>query len=107
MGEDEAERPFVNENNVIMYLDMIHEKVIELKGVEQFLVRYCRTLLYSHLYNSKLDQRGSFMFPPFFQDFKKGVGPAAAAAAAAAQGYGLITPLPPPTSTGKHSIGSR
>ena len=33
----EQERPFVNENNVIMYLDMIHEKVLELKGVVQYL----------------------------------------------------------------------
>jgi hypothetical protein len=27
----------VTENNVIMYLDMIHEKIIELKGVNQYL----------------------------------------------------------------------
>ena len=37
-GEDRTpERPFVTENNVIMYLDMIHEKVIELKCVNQFV----------------------------------------------------------------------
>ena len=31
------EKPFVTETNVIMYLDMIHEKVIELKCVYQFV----------------------------------------------------------------------
>ena len=37
-GEDRTpERPFVTENNVIMYLDMIHEKIAELKGVAQYL----------------------------------------------------------------------
>ena len=29
------DKPFVTEANVIMYLDMIHEKVIELKCVNQ------------------------------------------------------------------------
>ena len=33
-GDDDDEN-FVTENNVIMYLDMIHEKIIELK-VRQF-----------------------------------------------------------------------
>ena len=37
-GEDTTPtRPFVTENNVIMYLDMIHEKIAELKGVAQYL----------------------------------------------------------------------
>jgi hypothetical protein len=27
----------VNENNIIMYLDMINEKIVELKGIVQFL----------------------------------------------------------------------
>ena len=31
------ERPFVTENNIIMYLDMIHERLIELKCVAQFV----------------------------------------------------------------------
>ena len=35
--ERPPERPFVTENNVIMYLDMIHEKIIELKCVAQFV----------------------------------------------------------------------
>ena len=26
------ERPFVNENNIIMYLDMVNERTVELKG---------------------------------------------------------------------------
>ena len=29
------ERPFITEANVIMYLDMIHERVLELKGDER------------------------------------------------------------------------
>ena len=38
-GHDERapERPFVTENNIIMYLDMIHERLIELKCVAQFV----------------------------------------------------------------------
>ena len=31
------DRPFVTENNIIMYLDMIHERLIELKCVAQFV----------------------------------------------------------------------
>lgn len=33
----EPERPFVNENNIIMYLDMVNERCIELKGIGQFV----------------------------------------------------------------------
>ena len=33
----EPKRPFVTDNNIIMYLDMINEKIVELKGVIQFL----------------------------------------------------------------------
>ena len=36
-GGKEKARPFVNESNVIMYLDMVHEKIIELKGVKQYM----------------------------------------------------------------------
>ena len=35
--QEEPQRPFVNDNNIIMYLDMINEKIVELKGVVQFL----------------------------------------------------------------------
>ena len=35
--KEEPKRPFVNDNNIIMYLDMIHEKIVELKGVAQFI----------------------------------------------------------------------
>ena len=28
----EPERPFVNESNIIMYLDMVNERSVELKG---------------------------------------------------------------------------
>ncbi|XP_059086891.1 coiled-coil domain-containing protein 63-like [Tigriopus californicus] len=35
--DQEPERPFINESNVIMYLDMVHEKIIELKGIAQYL----------------------------------------------------------------------
>ena len=34
---EEPKRPFVNDNNIIMYLDMINEKIVELKGICQFL----------------------------------------------------------------------
>merc|ERR1711971_1014842 len=34
---EEPKRPFVNDNNIIMYLDMINEKIVELKGISQFL----------------------------------------------------------------------
>ena len=34
---EEPKRPFVNVNNIIMYLDMINEKIVELKGICQFL----------------------------------------------------------------------
>ena len=30
-------KPFITENNVIMYLDMVNEKIIELKGVTQYM----------------------------------------------------------------------
>ena len=33
----EQERPFVNENNIIMYLDMVNERSVELKGIAQFV----------------------------------------------------------------------
>ncbi|XP_023338844.1 coiled-coil domain-containing protein 63 [Eurytemora carolleeae] len=36
-AKEEPKRPFVNDNNIIMYLDMIHEKIVELKGVAQFI----------------------------------------------------------------------
>ena len=35
--KEEPKRPFVNDNNIIMYLDMINEKIVELKGISQFL----------------------------------------------------------------------
>ena len=31
------ERPFVNEKNIIMYLDMVNERAVELKGIAQFV----------------------------------------------------------------------
>lgn len=31
------ERPFVNEKNIIMYLDMVNERSVELKGIGQFV----------------------------------------------------------------------
>ena len=36
-GPAEPERPFVNENNIIMYLDMVNERSVELKGIAQFV----------------------------------------------------------------------
>jgi len=35
--EEEARKAFVTEANVIMYLDMVHEKISELKAVSQFM----------------------------------------------------------------------
>ena len=35
--QEEPKRPFVNDNNIIMYLDMINEKIVELKTISQFL----------------------------------------------------------------------
>ena len=34
---EQPERPFVNESNIIMYLDMVNEKGVELKGIAQFV----------------------------------------------------------------------
>ena len=34
---EKPERPFVNESNIIMYLDMVNEKGVELKGIAQFV----------------------------------------------------------------------
>ena len=34
---EEVQRPSVNENNIIMYLDMVNERVIELKSIAQFV----------------------------------------------------------------------
>ena len=31
--QEEPVRPFVNENNIIMYLDMVNERSVELKGI--------------------------------------------------------------------------
>ncbi|CAB4061738.1 unnamed protein product [Lepeophtheirus salmonis] len=33
----EKETSFINENNIIMYLDIIYERVVELKGIEQYM----------------------------------------------------------------------
>lgn len=36
-AETQPERPFVNEKNIIMYLDMVNERMVELKGIAQFV----------------------------------------------------------------------
>ena len=58
-GHDERapERPFVTENNIIMYLDMIHERLIELKCVAQFVDTQKGTKVESDAF---MGRRGSF-----------------------------------------------
>ena len=34
---EDVQRPFVTEQNIIMYLDMVNERVIELKSIAQFV----------------------------------------------------------------------
>ena len=34
---EDVQRPFVTEHNIIMYLDMVNERVIELKSIAQFV----------------------------------------------------------------------
>jgi hypothetical protein len=47
--DKELARPFINENNIVMYLDMIHERIIELKVVCQYID--------SHQHNPKTKER--------------------------------------------------
>ena len=47
------ERPFINENNIIMYLDMVNERTVELKGISQFVEAQAKAKDKKDLYDPK------------------------------------------------------
>ncbi len=63
--KDTSQKPFVNERNIIMYLDIINEKSVELKGIAQF----CDSQL-----KLKGDKKSDyFAYSSFLDDKKKKV----------------------------------